>query len=215
MNTARYATLTAAAALTALTACDPATMNGDSRAKQGAIFGGLAGAAYGLSRGGDDALLKGAVGGVIGAAAGGAIGTTLDRQAGDLREDLGDDVKVVNAGDRLIVTMPQDILFATDSATLTSSLQGDLRALAYNLQEYRDTTVDVVGHTDNVGTAAYNQSLSERRANAVANVLKANGVAANRVRAYGQGEDAPVASNLTPEGRAQNRRVEVIIRPMG
>ena len=207
-------TLTAMSGLVLLSACaDPAT-TGDSRAKQGAIGGAIAGGLFGLTRGGDDNVIKGVGGAVLGAAIGGAIGTALDKQAGDLREDLGDDVKIVNAGDRLIVTLPQDILFATASASLTGSLQSDLRSLAYNLQEYPDTTVDVIGHTDNEGSAAYNQDLSARRASSVAGVLTANGVAKSRVRAYGRGEDAPIASNLTAEGRAQNRRVEIVIRPL-
>ena len=196
-----------------LSACaDPAT-SGDSRAKQGAITGAIAGGLFGLTRKGDDKAIKGAGGAIIGAAIGGAIGTALDKQAGDLRQSVGNDVQVTNAGDRLIVTMPQDILFATDSATLTGSLQSDLGAVARNLQKYPDTTVEIVGHTDNTGAAAYNQDLSTRRAAAVSRVLINNGVPASRVRSYGQGEDAPIASNLTPEGRAQNRRVEIVIRP--
>ncbi|MGH1331103.1 MAG: OmpA family protein [Paracoccaceae bacterium] len=207
--------LTLAGAL-ALSACsDPANMaNGDSRAKQGAITGAIAGGIFGLSRGGDDAIIKGAVGAALGAAVGGAIGNQLDKQAGELRQDLGnDDVKIVNNGNELIVTMPQDILFATDSAVVNYGLQSDLRALAQNLQKYPDTTVDVVGHTDNSGAASYNQDLSARRASAVATLLIADGVRSSRIRAYGAGEDRPITSNLTPEGRAQNRRVEIIIRP--
>jgi outer membrane protein OmpA-like peptidoglycan-associated protein len=120
---------------------------------------------------------------------------------------------VVNTGNELIVRMPQDILFATDSATVPSSRQGDIRALARNLQQYPDTTVQVVGHTDNTGAAGYNFDLSARRAGSVASILVDTGVSGSRITATGRGEDQPVASNLTPEGRAQNRRVTVIIRP--
>ncbi|MFA5582230.1 MAG: OmpA family protein [Paracoccaceae bacterium] len=202
-----------AASLIVLSACADPSMTGHTRAQQGAITGAMVGGVYGLSRGGDNSLARTAVGAVIGAAAGGAIGTALDRQAGDLRRDLDDNVSVVNTGNQLVVTMPQDILFATDSAAVRPALQGDLRALAANLQSYPDTSVDVIGHTDSTGAAAYNQDLSARRANAVANVLLQNGVPSWRVRAFGRGEDAPVASNLTAQGREQNRRVEIIIRP--
>ena len=110
--------------------------------------------------------------------------------------------------------MPEGILFDFDSAAIRAGLQSDLRALARNLQQYPNTTVDVVGHTDSEGSAEYNMDLSSRRAAAVAGVLLEQGVAPSRIRSYGRGESEPVATNLTPEGRQQNRRVEVIIRPI-
>ena len=186
----------------------------NSKTNQGAAIGAAMGGILGATSK-DDKLVKAAVGAVIGGAIGGAIGQQLDKQAADLRQDLGnDDVKIVNTGSQLIVTMPQDILFATDSSVVMPSLQSDLSKLAYNLQDYPNTTVQVIGHTDNTGSATYNQALSTRRASAVATILTANGVAPDRVQAYGRGEDAPVTTNLTPEGRAQNRRVEIVITPM-
>ncbi|MBU2936610.1 MULTISPECIES: OmpA family protein [Pacificibacter] len=185
----------------------------DSKARQGAVAGAVLGGIVGLSQN-DGKLGKAAVGAVIGGAIGAGIGGALDQQAADLRQDLGnDDVQIVNTGSELVVTLPQDILFATDSAVVRAGLQSDLGALARNLQEYPSTTVQVIGHTDNTGDASYNQELSTRRASAVSTILRANGVEAYRVNAYGRGEDAPVATNLTPEGRAQNRRVEIIITP--
>ena len=92
-------------------------------------------------------------------------------------------------------------------------LRVELRALADSLIKFPDTTVDVIGHTDNTGAASYNQELSARRASSVTAVLIDSGVTSSRLRSYGVGEDQPVASNLTPEGRAQNRRVEIVIRP--
>ena len=89
----------------------------------------------------------------------------------------------------------------------------DLGALAGNLQAYPNTTVQVIGHTDNTGAASYNQSLSVARANSVTNILLQNGVAPSRVIAMGRGEDQPIASNLTADGRRQNRRVEIVILP--
>ena len=182
----------------------------------GAAIGAATGVVAGLISG-DTAeerrqnALKGAA---IGAAGGAAIGNVLDRQAADLRQSLGNDrVTITNTGDRLIVTLPQDILFATDSAALRPDLQSDLVAVANNLQNYPDSTVQVIGHTDNTGDAAYNQNLSVQRAGSVTNVLAGAGVAASRLQPIGRGEDQPIASNLTEEGKAQNRRVEIVILP--
>ena len=127
---------------------------------------------------------------------------------------MGDDrILITNTGNELIVTLPQDILFDTDSAALRADLQADIRALGRNLNQYPNTRVQVIGHTDSQGSAAYNQDLSERRARAVTNILLQQGVAGNRVIPIGRGESQPVASNNTAEGRRQNRRVEVIITP--
>ena len=103
--------------------------------------------------------------------------------------------------------------FATDSATLSADLQADLIALARNLNTYPESSVQIIGHTDNVGSAAYNEDLSLRRANAVLNVLAGQGVLVSRITPIGMGENRPVSTNLTEEGRAQNRRVEIVILP--
>ncbi|PTE19644.1 hypothetical protein C5F48_21810 [Cereibacter changlensis JA139] len=175
----------------------------------GAIMGGLLGA-----QSGDDKLEKAVVGAAIGGMLGGAVGATLDRQAADLRNSIGNDqVSITNTGTELVVTMPQDILFAVDSASLRPDLIRDLGAVSQNLLNYPNSTIQVIGHTDNTGAAAYNQNLSERRAGAVAQTLINNGVPQFRVAAIGRGEDQPIASNLTPEGKARNRRVDIIIRP--
>jgi outer membrane protein OmpA-like peptidoglycan-associated protein len=204
-------------AVMGLTACvDPNAYPDDpnARAKNGAIMGGLIGAVAGASSGGDNRLGKAVVGGALGAALGGVIGATLDQQAADLRSSIGNqNISVVNNGSYLVVNMPQDVLFATDSATLRGDLTRDIKAVAANLIRYPNSTIEVIGHTDNSGSAAYNQDLSQRRAVSVANVLRESGVPNGRIAAYGRGEDQPIASNLTPEGRAQNRRVEIIIRP--
>ncbi len=201
-----------------LSACvDPNAYPNDpnARTKNGAMLGGILGAAAGVAVSGDGDELKGALlGGAIGAATGAAIGSDLDRQAAELRGSLSSNISVTNMGDYLVVNMPQDLLFATDSAYLSGALVGDLRAVASSLVKYPNSTIEVVGHTDNVGEAAYNQDLSQRRAVAVAEVLRGSGVPSGRISTYGRGEDAPIASNQTEYGRAQNRRVEIIIRPM-
>lgn len=208
----------AAASTLALTACvDPNAYPDDpnARTRSGAVLGGLIGAAAGIATAGDGDELKGAiVGGALGAGTGALIGADLDRQAAELRGSLSSNISVTNTGDYLIVNMPQDLLFATDSATVRSDLTADLRTVAASLLKYPNSRIEVIGHTDNTGTAAYNQDLSQRRAVSVSGVLRETGVPGGRLSAYGRGEDQPVASNLTPEGRAQNRRVEIIIRPI-
>lgn len=186
-----------------------------NQTQAGTIIGGMVGAITGMAVSSDSDRTKGAIlGAAIGAGAGNLIGQRLDQQEADLRAQMGNSaVQIENTGSELIVTMPQDILFAVDSASLRPDLQRDLRTVASNLIAYPDTIVQVVGHTDNTGSAAYNQGLSQRRAESVASVLIQNGVSAGRIRSFGRGESAPVANNLTPEGRRQNRRVEIIIQP--
>ena len=156
-------------------------------------------------------------GALVGALAGGAIGAgvgySLDKQEADLRRQLNSNVIITNTGDRLIVTLPQDILFATDSTNVQAGMQSDLAALARNVNVYSQSTLQIIGHTDSDGDAAYNQQLSEGRARAVANVLIANGVPNGRIQTVGRGESQPVASNLNAAGKAQNRRVEIVILP--
>ncbi len=200
----------------ALTACVPPEYNAadpNARARNGAIIGGITGAVIGATH--SDEELTGAIaGGIIGAAAGGAIGATLDQQAADLNRNIANpNVSVTNFGDYLVVNMPQDLLFATDSSALRGDLQGDLRAVGQNLLQYPNSRIEVIGHTDSTAEAAYNQQLSQDRANSVAAVLRSAGVPSSRISTFGRGEDQPIASNLTAEGRAQNRRVEIIIRP--
>ncbi|WP_138468162.1 OmpA family protein [Poseidonocella sp. HB161398] len=209
----KRATLILLSSAVMLSACeswnDPANSNRNAGALGGAALGGIIGAATtgGSGRG---IAIGTAAGGILGA----GIGDVLDRQAADLRNDLGNDaVTVTNTGDSLLVNFPQAILFATGSDSLSSSSYDELRGLAKNLKTYPDTTIEIVGHTDNTGSAGLNFDLSNRRAGAVSRVLVDNGVAGSRITSTGRGEDQPVASNLTPEGRAQNRRVEVIIRP--
>lgn len=175
----------------------------------GAVVGGLAGQNKSV-KGRNQAIVLGTL---AGAAAGGLIGNQLDKQEAELRQQLGNNVGIRNTGDRLIVTMPQDILFATDSAELRPTLVGDLRDVAQSLLAYPDTTAQVIGHTDSDGDAGYNLNLSKRRAQSVLNVLSSSGVPTSRLQAIGAGEDQPIASNLTPEGKAQNRRVEIVILP--
>lgn len=201
----------------ALAACtpDPNAYPNDpnARTKAGAISGAILGGIIGGQGKGDNTAQT--IGGaIIGGVVGGAIGNSLDKQAAELRSSVSNpNISITNNGNELVVSMPEGILFAIDSATLNSTLQNDLRAVAANLQRYPNSTIQVLGHTDNTGTAAYNFDLSQRRAQAVANVLVGSGVSSGRIQAIGRGEANPIASNLSEAGRAQNRRVEIHIFP--
>jgi outer membrane protein OmpA-like peptidoglycan-associated protein len=170
----------------------------------------LLGAITGDGSRGDD-IVRGAV---IGGVAGGIAGNIMDRQAAELRNEFGNgEIEVINTGNELIVRMPNAILFATDSAALNPNLRSDLFVLADSLNKYPQSIVTVTGHTDNTGSAGYNQDLSERRATSVASVLRSGGVSSSRIRVVGAGENRPIATNQTAAGRAQNRRVDITITP--
>jgi outer membrane protein OmpA-like peptidoglycan-associated protein len=195
-----------------LAACAPDPNSQQNRTMTGALTGAGVGAVVGLATG-NRSPERAVAGAIIGGTAGALIGQQLDRQAAELRAQLGNNVNVQNTGQELILTLPQDLLFATDSAVLRPDLQADLRAIARNLVAYPNSDVIVVGHTDNTGSAAHNQALSERRAGSVATVLRNEGVAPARLQTIGRGFTQPIADNSTPQGRQQNRRVEIFIRP--
>jgi len=218
MRLTRKPIILSAASILALSACsDPSQFPGTDgdRTRQGAITGAALGGLLGATReSGNDRFKNAVVGAAIGAAAGGLIGNAMDQQAAELRDDFGNgEIDVINTGSELIVRMPEAILFATDSASLNPQLRSDLFVLSDSLNKYPQSIVTVTGHTDNTGTASYNQSLSERRADSVAAVLRSGGVASSRVRAVGAGESQPIATNQTVAGRAMNRRVDITITP--
>lgn len=187
--------------------------NPQSRVAPAALTGAAAGAALGAATGGHrDRVLVGAA---IGGLAGTMVGFELDRQAEELRRQLGANVDVRNTGNEIVLTLPQDILFAVDSAVVRPDLQRDLQIIARNLVNNPNSQILVIGHTDNTGSVAHNQALSERRAGSVAAVLRNGGVPAHRITPIGRGLTQPVADNSTAAGRAQNRRVEIIIQPLG
>jgi outer membrane protein OmpA-like peptidoglycan-associated protein len=177
--------------------------------------GGLVGAGTGALIGNlfDDGT-GAVVGGALGSIAGAAIGASLDRQQRELEQSLGGSgATVVNAGNQLVVTLPEAITFDTGSSTVHPDYVDEVALVARSLRDNPNSTVQVIGHTDDVGATAYNQALSERRAAAVATILTSNGVETWRVQPVGRGYHQPVASNDTPGGRSQNRRVEVVITP--
>ena len=184
---------------------------------KGAGIGAAAGAVVGLLTGGDAAAHRknALIAAGVGALAGGAIGNYMDRQEANLRHDLaGTGVSVTRIGDNITLNMPGNITFKSDSAELDPSFFKVLNSVNVVVKKYNKTVVEVAGHTDSTGAADYNQKLSERRANSVAQYLESQGLANNRVVTVGAGESRPVADNTTPEGRQANRRVELTLTPL-
>jgi outer membrane protein OmpA-like peptidoglycan-associated protein len=199
--------LTAAGVLAATTGC--ASLN---RTEEGAAVGGAAGAVVGGIIGNNTgSTTRGAIiGAVLGGAAGAAIGNRMDRQARELERELPN-ATVERVGEGIGVTFDSGILFDLDESSLRPQAEDNLAELAESLESYEDTRVLVVGHTDATGSDAYNQSLSERRAESARAFLLRRGIEPDRVEALGRGESEPVATNETAEGRQLNRRVEIAI----
>ncbi|HET8613242.1 MAG TPA: OmpA family protein [Sphingomonas sp.] len=186
-----------------------------SKAGIGAIGGAAGGALLGTLVGGRHSRTEALVGAGIGALAGGAVGAYMDNQEKKLRaETAGSGVEVERDGDQLILRIPSGITFATNSYTIEPPFQATLDKVARTLADYPQTFVDVYGFTDSTGTDAINQPLSENRARSVADYLSSHGVNPARIAIRGYGSAYPVASNATPEGRAQNRRVEIKLTPV-
>ena len=183
-----------------------------SNQEKGAIAGATAGAVVGGVIGKHNgSTAKGAIiGAVIGGVAGGIIGHQMDQQAKEIAQNIPG-AKVERVGEGIQVTFDSGLLFDFDSDVLRSEARTNLRSLASSLDKYPGTDLLIVGHTDNVGTDAYNQTLSERRSSAARSFLSSEGVAASRIMARGLGETEPIATNDTDSGRQQNRRVEVAI----
>ena len=183
-----------------------------AKTRRGAGYGAAAGAVVGLLTAGSNPFKSAMIGAAAGALVGGAVGYYMDKQEAKLRQQMaGTGVEVVRKGDNITLDMPGNVTFAFDSANLNSQFYPVLDKVADTLKEYDKTVVEVAGHTDSVGSDAYNQSLSERRANSVADYLSNHGMTRSRMVTVGAGEGHPVASNDTEEGRSQNRRVEITI----
>lgn len=212
----RISLLLAATGALALGACAPTTdsmgnpTGGMSKTGQGALAGAVVGGLIGAGESRENA----AKGAILGATAGAIGGSILDRQQQELQRALNNPaIRVVNNGNHLSVVMPESALFATSSAAVGAQGQNDLYIIARNLNQYPNSQIQVIGHTDSTGSAAYNQDLSERRARSVSGILQAGGVSATRISTTGRGASQPVASNDTVAGRAQNRRVEILVFP--
>lgn len=202
----------------ATTACttDPYTGQQQvNRTAVGIIGGAIGGYLIGDLVGGSHDRNAKVIGAGIGALAGGAAGAYMDRQEAELRrQTAGTGVDVYRQGDELVLRMPSGITFPVDRFDIQPQFQSTLNQVAQTLASYDQTYIDVLGHTDSTGSDAYNQSLSERRAQSVASYLSACGVAQARMGIRGYGEAQPIASNETEAGRAQNRRVEIKVVPI-
>lgn len=204
--------------LSACTTTDPYTgeqkvSNTAGGAVLGAALGAVGGAVIG---GGGRGSRNGAlIGAGIGALTGGAIGNYMDQQESELRAQLqGTGISVTRAGDRIILNMPSNITFATDQYAVMPNFYPTLNSVALVLKKFNRTLIDVNGHTDSTGSLQHNEQLSQNRAQSVATYLFGQGIDPRRVSAIGFGPSQPIATNATPDGRAQNRRVEVQIAPL-
>ncbi len=220
MKTSSSSTLTALAATLALLAgCTNNPYTGEREAGKAGIYGGIgavSGAVIGAATSSKKDRAKGAlIGAAVGGAAGGGYGYYVDTQEAKLRQTLqGTGVQVQREGDNLTLVMPGNITFASNSADISSSFYPTLNSLVQVFKEFNKNGIDIVGHTDSTGSQQLNQDLSNRRARSVAAYLESNGVPASRISSFGAGSSQPIASNDTTAGRAQNRRVEINLRPL-
>lgn len=183
-----------------------------NRTERGAILGTAGGAAVGavIGRRVGNTAAGAIIGAAVGGAAGAVIGRQMDNQARELEATIPG-ARVERVGEGIAVTFESGILFPFNSTSVEPAGRTNLQALANSLRQYPETEVLIVGHTDDVGSDAYNQTLSLGRADAAANVLASFGIPRDRVQTAGRGESEPIASNADPAGQAQNRRVEVAI----
>ncbi len=208
----------AAFVVTACTTLDPYTREErTARAQRQAVIGAAAGAAAGVITGDNsvDRRRRALIGAGLGALAGAAVGNYMDRQEAALRERLDrTGVSVTRDGDNIILNMPGNITFATNSADLNANFFEVLDSVALVVNEFQQTVVEVAGHTDSTGGFDLNMNLSQRRAASVGTYLRTRNVRADRVIEVGHGPTRPIATNETVEGRAMNRRVELTLFPL-
>lgn len=183
----------------------------------GVIAGALGGALLGYltnTSNSEEGRKNALIGAGIGALGGAAVGAYMDRQQRELEAELsGTGVGVARQGDNLVLRMPSDVTFATNQSSINSRFYPTLDDVAAVLNRYDQSVVDVIGHADADGSDDYNLNLSRQRASSVAQYLVQRNVLADRLYVDGRGESQPIASNDTAAGKAQNRRVEILIRP--
>ncbi|SEL96310.1 Outer membrane protein OmpA [Syntrophus gentianae] len=202
-----------------LTGC--AAMESQSKTTKGAVYGTAGGAAAGavigqvIGHSTKGTLIGAAIGAAVGGLGGAAVGKMMDNQEKEMRGALAtsEAASVSREGNLLAVTFKGDVTFDTNSAEVRPGLYSEINRVAGVLTQYPDTLIQVEGHTDSVGSDAYNMDLSKRRANAVKNLLVQRGVSENRIETIGYGKTMPVATNTTEAGRQMNRRVEIKIAP--
>lgn len=205
--------LAIAAALAATGGCTTNPQTGQTEISKAALYGiggALACGAIGATRNGTSARNAALACG----AAGAALGGYQDYQEKQLREKLANtQIGVARIGDQLKLTLPENVTFDVDKYKLKPAVVGPIGAIGDSMVQYPNTRITVLGFTDSTGSAAHNQQLSERRAEAVTNLLATRGVDTARIRTIGRGASQYIASNANAAGRARNRRVEILIDP--
>jgi outer membrane protein OmpA-like peptidoglycan-associated protein len=200
--------LVAAFGVSAITpACNSLTKT-QKGAGIGAIAGGALGALIGKKAG--NTAVGAIIGGAIGGTAGAYIGRNMDKQAKEIEQTVPG-AEVIPAGEGIIVKFDSGLLFEFGKATLSAEAKQNINNLASSLNKYPNTNIMVIGHTDNVGSDPFNMNLSRDRAASVKSYAMVQGVNPGRLKTEGKGETEPIASNDTDAGRAQNRRVEIVI----
>ena len=183
-----------------------------NKTQKGAVIGTAAGGATGavIGRASGNTALGAIIGAAVGGASGAVIGHQMDKQAEEIKKTVPD-AKVERVGEGIVVEFSSNVLFSFDKSNLSDDAKSNLNKLVTVLDSYPDTDIEVQGHTDNKGSDAYNQTLSEERAGAVSNYLYGKGIAYDRLSIRGFGENSAKYSNDTKDGMIQNRRVEFLI----
>lgn len=189
-----------------------------NRTTKGAVYGTAAGAAAGsaigaIAGGGSGAWKGAAIGAAVGAIGGGLMGHYMDRQAEEMQQVVGENDRLRKEQETIYLSLGTDLLFDSGKATLQPGARTKLRELAGILEKYPRTVVSITGNTDSRGSDELNDRLAKERAQAVADELVADGVNPARILTAGAGASNPVATNATPEGRQQNRRVDIVVKP--
>lgn len=210
--------ISVAALLGACTTTDPySSTPRRNNTATGAIAGAIGGAVLGYltnTSNSEEGRKNALIGAGIGALGGAAVGAYMDRQQRELEAQLsGSGVGVARQGDNLVLRMPSDVTFASNQSSINPGFRATLDDVAAVLNRYDQSVVDIIGHADSDGADDYNLNLSRQRASSVAQYLVSRNVLADRLYVDGRGESQPVASNATADGKAQNRRVEILIRP--
>ena len=183
-----------------------------NKTQKGAVAGTAAGGAMGavIGRTTGNTALGAIIGAAVGGTAGAVIGNKMDKQAEEIKNTVPD-ANVERVGEGIVVEFNSNVLFGYDKTDLSYEAKANLDKLVKVLDVYADTDIEIQGHTDSRGRLAYNQGLSERRANTVSSYLLSKGISYNRINTKGFGEELPKYTNETADGRASNRRVEFLI----
>lgn len=184
-----------------------------NRSQKGAVIGAAGGGAVGavIGKAAGNTAMGAIIGATVGGVTGAVIGRRMDKQAEEMQEVLKDEAVVRREGEGIVVNFKEKVLFGFNSADLGATAEANLNKLVEVLKRYPNTNIQVIGHTDSIGTASYNQTLSERRARSVTRYLQNHGISDSRLTARGMGQTDPIAPNSTDDGRALNRRVEFVI----